>query len=79
MAAVAATAGGGAASNGVSAAAPLWSMEVAERRAGAPTSDPAVLTLAALPDAHIVAIGSGGGIVALYILQVRHVVVADAF
>ncbi len=47
-----------------------WRMEVAERRAGAPTSPPAAIQLAALQDAHLVAVGAGGGVVALYLLQV---------
>jgi hypothetical protein len=45
-------------------------MAVAQRRAGRPASQPAVLTLAALPDVHIVAVGGHRGDVALYILQV---------
>lgn len=57
-------------SNGNSAAAPAWTMAVAQRRANRPASQPAVLTLAMLPDVHIVAVGGCHGEVALYILQV---------
>lgn len=56
--------------DGNPAAAPAWTMAVAQRRAGRPASQPAVLTLAALPDVHIVAVGGCHSEVALYILQV---------
>jgi hypothetical protein len=57
--------------DGESATTPEWTMTIAQRRAGAPTSQPAVLTLATLSDTHIVAVGSSDGVVALYVLQVN--------
>ena len=67
------------ANGGDGGAAPPWQLQVAERRAGAPSSVPAVLALAALPESHLVAVGCAGGTVAVYLLQARCPTAVAAF
>jgi hypothetical protein len=48
----------------------VWGLAAGRQRAGAPTSAAAALTLAALPDVHLIACGAAAGVVTMHIMRV---------